>query len=154
LRAALFWQSIADAVIVSIAMATNKTKATEVSVTSFVSALEEPAKRSDAKALIELMKSATGEQPRMWGTSIIGFGTRQYRYESGREGETVVVGFSPRKSALAIYGVTGFERAGVLLAKLGTHTTGKGCLYIKNLADVDLAVLKALIKKAFAAKSQ
>jgi hypothetical protein len=134
-------------------MPSNKARPAEVSVTGFVSALDEPAKRSDTKALIQLMTSATGEEPRMWGTSIIGFGTHHYRYESGREGETVVVGFSPRKAALALYGLTGFENAEAWVSKLGTHTTGKGCLYIKKLADVDLGVLRELIQRAFAAKS-
>jgi hypothetical protein len=126
-------------------MALNKTKPTEVSVTAFVNKLAEPAKRSDAKALIGLMRSATGEEPRMWGPSIIGFGTYHYKYESGREGDTVLVGFSPRKPATVLYGVMGFESAESLLAKLGKHTTGKGCLYIKKLSDVDRKVLQQLI---------
>ncbi len=133
-------------------MTTNKTKPTDVSVASFVNALGEPAKRSDAKALIGLMKRATGEKPKMWGTSIIGFGTCHYTYESGREGDTVLVGFSPRKPALVLYGVTGATSAQTLLAKLGKHTTGKGCLYIKKLADVDQEVLEELILKAVAEK--
>ena len=126
-------------------MALNKTKPTEVSVTAFVNELAEPAKRSDAKALIGLMKNATGEKPRMWGPSIIGFGNYHYRYESGREGDTVLVGFSPRKTALVLYGVMGSENAESLLAKLGKHSTGKGCLYIKKLSDVDGKVLAQLI---------
>jgi hypothetical protein len=133
-------------------MAANKTKPTDISVASFVNALAEPAKRSDAKALIGLMKLATGEEPRMWGASIIGFGTYRYTYDSGREGDTVLVGFSPRKPAMVVYGVTGSKSAEALLAKLGKHTTGKGCLYIKKLADVDQQVLKQLILKAVAEK--
>jgi Domain of unknown function (DU1801) len=134
------------------AMAANKTKPTDMSVASFVNALAEPAKRSDAKTLISLMKRATGEKAKMWGTSIIGFGTYHYTYESGREGDTVLVGFSPRKPATVLYGVTGAKSAKALLAKLGNHTTGKGCLYIKKLADVDQEVLTLLIVEAVAEK--
>jgi hypothetical protein len=134
------------------AMAANKTKQTAVSVASFVNALAEPAKRSDAKALISLMKQATGEKPKMWGASIIGFGIYHYTYESGREGDTVLVGFSPRKPAMVLYGVTGSKGAEALLAKMGKHTTGKGCLYIKKLADVDQEVLAELVVRAVAEK--
>jgi len=133
-------------------MAANKTIPTDVSVASFVNALTEPVNRSDAKALIGLMKRATGERPKMWGPSIIGFGTDHYTYESGRGGDSVLVGFSPRKPATVLYGVTGSKSAEALLAKLGKHTTGKGCLYIKKLSDVDQDVLKELIVKAVAAK--
>jgi hypothetical protein len=133
-------------------MAENKTKPTAVSVTAFVAALSEPAKRSDTKTLMALMRRASGEKPRLWGPSIIGFGTFHYRYESGREGDTVLVGFSPRKPALVLYGVTGFKGAEALLAKLGKYTTGKGCLYIKKLADVDHDVLEQLIASAVAAR--
>jgi hypothetical protein len=99
------------------------------------------------------MKRASGEKPKMWGPSIIGFGTRHYQYESGREGDTMLVGFSPRKSATVVYGVMGCRGAESLLADLGKHTTGKGCLYIKKLADVDQKVLEKLIVKAVAAES-
>jgi hypothetical protein len=131
-------------------MAANKTKQTDVSVASFVNALTEPVKRSDAQALIGLMQRVTGESPKMWGTSIIGFGTCHYTYESGRQGDTVLVGFSPRKPATVLYGVTGSKSAETLLAKLGKHTTGKGCLYIKKLSDVDPEVLEELMVKAVA----
>jgi len=133
-------------------MAENKAKPNEVSVAAFVGALTEPARRSDAKALIKLMKNATSEKPRMWGPTIIGFGTLHYKYASGREGDTVLVGFSPRKAATVLYGVTGTKGAGGLLAKLGKHTTGKGCLYIKRLSDVDTDVLRELIVRSVAAK--
>jgi len=92
-------------------MSANKTKPTATSVTAFVNALAEPTKRADAKELMTLMKNATGEAPRMWGPSIIGFGTYRYKYESGREGETVLVGFSPRKPATVLYGVMGSKNA-------------------------------------------
>jgi hypothetical protein len=133
-------------------MAVNKTRPTEVSVAAFVDALTEPRRRLDAKAVIKLMKNATGEKPKMWGPSIIGFGTHHYKYESGREGDTALVGFSPRKPATVLYGVIGFKDAATLLAKLGRHTTGKGCLYIKNLSDVNQEVLEELIVKSVAAK--
>lgn len=133
-------------------MVVNKTKPTEASVAAIIDALTEPARRLDAKALVKLMKNATGEKPKMWGPSIIGFGTHHYKYESGREGDTVLVGFSPRKPATVLYGVMGFKDAAALLAKLGKHTTGKGCLYIHKLSDVDQKVLEKLIVKSVAAK--
>jgi hypothetical protein len=133
-------------------MVDNKTKPTRVSVAAFVQALTEPAKRSDAKALVGLMKRATREKPKMWGPSIIGFGTRHYKYESGREGDTMLVGFSPRKPATVLYGVTGSKGAEALLARLGKHTSGKGCLYIKKLSDVDQKVLEQLIVESVAVK--
>jgi hypothetical protein len=133
-------------------MVANKTAPTEVSVTGFIETLTDLGKRRDAKKLVTLMRRVTAEKPRMWGPSIIGFGFHHYRHESGREGDTVVVGFSPRKAALVLYGVTGFKGAEALLATLGKHTSGKGCLYIKQLADVDLTVLEAMIMKAVAAK--
>lgn len=131
-------------------MADNKTKQTELSVAAFIDALPDPAKRADAKALVKVMQSATGEKPKMWGPSIIGFGSRHYKYDSGREGDMPVVSFSPRKSATVLYSVTGFTGSEALLDKLGKHTTGKGCLYVKKLADVDPKVLEALIVKSVA----
>ncbi len=133
-------------------MAENKTKATEQSVPAFIGALTDETKRADAKALVKMMQGATGEKPKMWGPSIIGFGSYHYTYESGREGDMPVIGFSPRKAATVVYGATGFSEAEALLAKLGKHTTGKGCLYIKKLADVDPRVLETLVSKAVAAK--
>ena len=130
-------------------MAENKTRPTAQSVAAFVSALP-AAKRADAKALADLMREVSGEKPKMWGPSIIGFGTHHYVYESGREGDVPLIGFSPRKPALVIYGAIGSDGANVLLAKLGKHTTGKGCLYVKSLADVDRRVLKSLLQKAIA----
>jgi hypothetical protein len=118
-------------------MADSKTKPTKLSVAAFIDALPDESKRADAEALVKLMQSATGEKPKMWGPSIIGFGSYHYTYESGREGDMPLAGFSPRKAATVLYGVTGFSDAQALLAKLGKHTTGKGCLYIKKLADVD-----------------
>src|SRR5215471_5713547 len=133
-------------------MAENKTKPTELSVGSFVEAISDETRRMDAKALLELMRSATGEKPKMWGPSIIGFGSYHYTYESGREGDMPLAGFSPRKAATVVYGITGFEESEALRAKLGKHTTGKGCVYIKKLADVDQKVLRTLIVESIASK--
>jgi hypothetical protein len=133
-------------------MAENKTKPTKLSVAAFIDALTDSARRADAKALVKLMQSAAGEKPKMWGPSIIGFGSYHYRYESGREGDMPVIAFSPRKAATVLYGMTEFSEAAELLAKLGKHTTGKGCLYIKKLADVDQHVLEALVVRSLASK--
>lgn len=133
-------------------MAENKTKQTTASVSTFVDAIPEEARRSDAKALIKVFQKVTGEKPKLWGPSIIGFGTYQYRYESGREGDTLLAGFSPRKPACVLYGLAGADGADALLKKLGKHTQGKGCVYIKKVADVDLSVLEQLIEKAVKAR--
>lgn len=133
-------------------MAENKTKATEASVSAFVEAIADEKRRTDAKALVELMQSATGEKPKMWGPSIIGFGSCHYSYDSGREGDMPLTGFAPRSAATVLYGLTGFGDAQAMLARLGKHTTGKGCVYIKRLADVDQKVLKTMVAKAVAAK--
>jgi len=133
-------------------MAANKTKPTKLSVAAFINALTDRERRADAKALVKLMESAAGEKPKMWGPSIIGFGRYHYKYESGREGDMPVIAFSPRKAATVLYGTTGFDKAAALLAKLGNHTTGKGCLYIRKLSEVDQQVLKALLVKSVAAK--
>ena len=130
------------------AKSANKTKPTSVSVASFIAALGDPTKRGDAKALVKLMQGATGEKPKMWGPSIIGFGSYHYKYESGREGDMPIVGFSPRKPAIVLYIMLGLGNSKALLDKLGKHKTGKGCLYIKTLADVDLKVLEQLIVKS------
>jgi hypothetical protein len=133
-------------------MADNKTKPTKLSVAAFIDGVADSGRRSDAKALIKLMQGAGGEKPRMWGPAIVGFGSYHYKYESGREGDMPVVAFSPRKGATVLYGLTGSDEAKALLAKLGKHSTGKGCLYIKKLADVDPQILERLIVKALAAK--
>ena len=130
-------------------MADNKTKPTKVSVAEFIDALADQSKRADAKALVKLMQNAAGEKPKMWGPSIIGFGSYHYTYDSGREGDMPLIAFSPRKAATVLYG---FSEAEALLPKLGKHTRGKGCLYIKKLADVDQKVLEAMAVKSLAAK--
>ena len=132
-------------------MADNKTKPTKLSVASFIDALADDTRRADAKALVKLMKNASGKKPKMWGPSIIGFGSYHYRYDSGREGDMPLIAFSPRKTATVLYGMTGSSDSKALLAKLGKHTTGKGCLYIKKLADVDRQVLEAMAVKSVAA---
>jgi hypothetical protein len=131
-------------------MTENKTKPTSISVTAFINAIADQTKRADAKAIVKLMQKATGEKPRMWGPSIIGFGSYHYTYESGREGDMPIVGFSPRKAAIVFYLGLGAGGSEKLLAKLGKHTTGKGCLYIKKLADVDQEVLEGLVVKCVA----
>jgi hypothetical protein len=132
-------------------MADNKTKPTELSVAAFIDAITDPTKRADAKALVNLMQHVAGEKPKMWGPSIIGFGSYHYRYDSGREGDMPLIGFSPRKTATVLYNMIGSSDSKALLAKLGKHTTGKGCLYIKKLSDVDQQVLEAIVVKSLAA---
>jgi hypothetical protein len=130
-------------------MADNKTKPTKLSVTAFIDALTDQSRRADAKVLVKLMQNAAGEKPKMWGPSIIGFGRYHYTYDTGREGDMPIIAFSPRKAATVLYGFSGSK---ALLEKLGKHTTGKGCVYIKKLADVDQKVLQAMAVKSVAAK--
>lgn len=132
-------------------MSENKTKPTKASVPAFIDALADKNKSADAKALVKLMQRATGEKPRMWGPTIVGFGSYHYTYESGREGDMPLAGFSPRKAAIVLYIMTGFSGSEGLLAKLGKHTTGKVCLYVKRLSDVDQSVLEELVVKSVAA---
>jgi hypothetical protein len=132
-------------------MAENKTVPTNQSVAAFVATIADQTRRADAKALIKLMSAATGEKPKMWGPAIIGFGRYHYVYESGREGDMPLIGFSPRKAATVLYIQTGFDDFKALLARLGKHTTGGVCLYIKKLADVDQTVLREIVIKFYAA---
>lgn len=131
-------------------MAEAKTKATKLSVAAFLKKVPDTQKREDAAAVIELMREATKTEPVMWGTSIIGFGSYRYKYASGREGDWPIVGLSPRKQNLTIYIMSGFAEYDDLLAKLGKHSTGSSCLYIKRLADIDKPTLKKLITKSIA----
>ena len=133
-------------------MAENKTKPTEVSVAAFIEAITDETRRADAKVLVKLMQKASGEKPKLWGPAIVGFGSYHYKYDSGREGDMPLVGFSPRKAASVLYGLIGFSGADAMLANLGKHTTGKGCLYIKKLSDVDQKVLETLVVKSLATK--
>ena len=127
-----------------------QTVPTGASVEEFLAAVPEP-RRADALALCDLMTEATGATPIMWGTGIVGFGTYQYVYGSGRSGTWPAVGFSPRKANLTIYFAEGVQAFAQQLAALGPHTLGKGCLYVKRLADVDAATLAALVREAYQA---
>lgn len=131
-------------------MAGNKTVPTDQSVEEFLNAVADERKRKDSFTLLDLMKQVTGMEPKMWGSSIVGFGSYHYKYESGREGDTILAGFSPRKQNLTIYNMGGsFEQHDELLQKLGKHTTGGGCLYVKRLDDIDLTTLKSLLEASF-----
>src|SRR3989337_277469 len=125
-------------------MAEMKTKVNEASVEEFLSKVEDEQKRKDCFEIVKIMKQVTKEEPKMWGPSIIGFGSYHYRYESGREGDMMRIGFSPRKQNITLYVGLGADTENPLLKKLGKYTTGKGCLYIKKLADVDRKVLHEL----------
>ena len=125
-----------------------KTQKNDASVTEFLNAVEHPKRRADSFALLELMREITGQEPAMWGTSIVGFGAYTYKYVSGREGEWPLTGFSPRKRNLTLYIMPGFERYEALLAELGKFKTGKSCLYVNKLEDVDLDTLKELVRQS------
>ncbi|MFA6116612.1 MAG: DUF1801 domain-containing protein [Sphingomonas sp.] len=134
-------------------MPENKTKPTNVSVDAFLAKVEPEQRRADGRVLLDMMTRLTGEPPVLWGPSIIGFGSVHYRYESGREGDMCRIGFSPRKAQLVLYLAASLPGRDALLAKLGKHSLGKGCLYITKLAAVDLAVLEDLIAQSWAYKS-
>ena len=122
-----------------------KTRPTEASVADFIGAIADAEKREDARAVAAMMAEITSAPAQIWGTSIVGFGRYRYRYASGRKGEFFETGFSPRKRALTLYIMPGFSEHGGLLEKLGQHSLGKSCLYIKRLADIDLEVLRELV---------
>lgn len=129
-------------------MAELKTKPNDGSVEAFLNSVSDPKKRQDSFTILELMKTVTGEQPQMWGDSIIGFGSVHYRYASGREGDWFVTGFSPRVQSLTLYIMSGFDQYEALLGKLGKYKTGKSCLYIKKLEDIDPVILEELIRQS------
>lgn len=129
-------------------MAELKTKVNERSVEQFISGITDDQKRQDCATLIEMMRQATGAEPKMWGDNLIGFGSYQYRYASGREGDWFLSGFSPRKQNLSIYILAGFEQYPELMQNLGKYTTGKSCLYIKRLSAIQLPVLSQLIERS------
>lgn len=131
-----------------------KTKPTAADPAGFIAAIPDDKRRADCAALSEIMREVTGEGPVMWGESIVGFGKYQYKYASGRAGEWPVTGFAPRKDAITLYFCYYLENQADLLAKLGKHKLGKGCLYIKRLSDVDEAVLRELIAKAVTEKAE
>lgn len=129
-------------------MAELKTKRNKGDVKAFLNSVPDEKKRQDSFEVLELMTEVTGMQPEMWGDSIIGFGSYHYKYASGREGDWMLTGFSPRKQNLTLYIMPGFEKYDQLLSKLGKHSIGKSCLYVKKLEDVDTDVLKELVKQS------
>ena len=129
-------------------MAENKTRATKASVTEFIKAIDDPVRRADVRKVAAMMRKATGKRAKMWGSSIVGYGTYRYKYASGREGEFMMVGYSPRKQALSVYIMAGFSKYGSLMARLGKYKTGKSCLYIKRLSDIDEEILQRLINES------
>jgi hypothetical protein len=126
----------------------NKTQVNDASVADFINSIEDEQKRNDSLEIIRMMQQVTKEQPKMWGPSIVGFGSYHYKYESGREGDSPRIGFSPRKQNMTLYLSRGIENNQDLLKNLGKHSTGKGCLYIKKLSDVDKDVLKELLSQS------
>lgn len=131
-------------------MATLKTQPNHRSVQDFLQKIEAPDQQKDALRILQLMEEVSGEPAQMWGDSMIGFGSYHYRYASGREGDWFLTGFAPRKKQLSLYIMAGFDQYDTLLQKLGKYKTGKSCLYIKKLADVDEAILKELIRQSVA----
>ena len=129
-------------------MAEQKTKPTAVSIASYLDGVADETRRADCKALVKIMKRVTGANPVMWGPSIVGFGSYHYKYASGHEGDSCLVGFAPRKSEISLYIMSGFAGREALLKKLGKHKAAKACLYVKKLADVDLAVLEELVRRS------
>ncbi len=129
-------------------MAELKTKQTNQSVEAFLNGIENEKRRQECYVVLELMKNVTGAEPKMWGDAIVGFGTYRFKYATGREGDWFLTGFSPRKQNLTLYIMSGFEAYEPLMAKLGKHKTGKSCLYLSKLADVDLTVLKELVAQS------
>ncbi|SMH50201.1 DUF1801 domain-containing protein [Maritimibacter sp. HL-12] len=127
-------------------MSENKTQPTDEEVAAFLATVEHPTRRADALSLDTLFREVTGWRPRMWGPSIVGYGSYRYTYDSGRSGEMCATGFSPRKANLSIYIMPGYADFGDILADLGKHRLGKACLYVNKLADIDRAVLKRLIR--------
>ena len=126
-------------------MAKNKTIETSVKVTDFIKEVKDATRRNDSLLLVDLIKAQTGIEPKMWGPSIVGFGSYHYTYDSGREGDSPLVAFSPRASAITIYLSGSFEQRQELLGKLGKHKTEKGCIYIKKLEDVNMDILQKMI---------
>jgi hypothetical protein len=131
-------------------MAENKTKATDASVAGFLAAIPDEGRREDCRALDRLMTRISQEKPKMWGAAIVGYGSYHYKYASGHEGDSCLVGFASRKSDITLYLVPGFPGCEELFAQLGRHKRGKGCLYVRKLADIDLAVLEKLIAGSLA----
>ena len=131
-------------------MAENKTQRNDGDVMAYLESVQNNRRREDSLVVLKIMEEVTGEPAEMWGASIVGFGSYHYKYESGREGDFMISGFAPRKQALTLYIMGGFERHEELLAKLGKHRTGSSCLYINKLADVDLDILREIISESVA----
>ena len=131
-------------------MAKMRTTPTQASVDAYIDAVEDAQKRADCRAVAAMMAEVTGAPAQMWGPSIVGFGSYHYRYASGREGDFMETGFAAHKRAITLYIMAGFSEYGDLLAKLGKHDTGKSCLYVKRLADVDQAVLREMVERSVA----
>jgi len=131
-------------------MAELKTQPTATSVDALIEGIADEARRQDCRTLLGLMKRATGEEPAVWSSGVVGFGTFHYKSSSGREGDWFPVGFASRKAAITVYLGLSLDELAPLLAKLGKHTVGKGCIYVKRLADVDLGVLEELVADAYA----
>ena len=129
-------------------MAEVKTKPTQASVKEFLNQVPDKERRDDCFAVAKMMEEITGDKPKMWGPSIVGFGTYHYKGASGREGDWMITGFSPRKKDLTLYIMAGFEKHPELMKQLGKHSTGKSCLYIKRLSDIHVPTLKKLIKSS------
>ena len=129
-------------------MAELKTKPSDISVEALLDAIPDETRRSDCRTIAKLMEKLTGSRPQLWGTSIVGFGTYHYRYASGREGDWFITGFAPRKNDLTLYILSGFTRFEDLMSRLGRHKTGKSCLYIRRLEDIDMKVLEELIRES------
>ena len=129
--------------------AKNKATKNEGDVKAFLEGLEDEKRKADSIMALELMSGITKEEPKMWGGSIVGFGDYHYKYESGREGDFFKVGFSPRKQNLTLYIMPGFDRFEELMAQLGKYKTGKSCLYIKKIEDIDLDILKELVTESY-----
>ncbi len=132
-------------------MSQNKTVPNKLNVQDYLNAIENPKRKEDCCAIHDLMKTITGKEPRMWGSSMVGFGSYHYKYESGREGDMFVTGFSNRKQAITLYIMGGFKRHEELLSKVGPHKTGKSCFYIKQLSNMDIDVLSILISESIKA---
>lgn len=131
------------------AQSKNKTRENDVSVSNFIKNIEDPQRKKDCQTVHQMLKKITKTSAKMWGASIVGYGKYHYKYESGREGDFMKIGFAPRKTSLTLYIMPGFGRYDELMNRLGKYKTGKSCLYIKKLEDVDIKVLEELMKSSF-----
>ena len=135
-------------------MAENKTKQSEASVEGYLAAIEDASRQADCRVLVELMSKATKAPPKMWGTGIVGFGSYHYKYESGHEGDSCILGFASRKGDISLYLVAGFPGSDALFEKLGKHKRGKACTYVKRLSDIDVKVLEKILAGSVAERKR